>query len=127
MSFFSLYAKLTHLTCGLAKVLEQLQPSSPTVPIEILAQAKSKEPPSDALPKMVKLYTSLARVGAVAKESPSGKMIDEWNKGLKDIEKKPELEDISTSISVLMATKDEEELVSLTIVQSQRILFDLDP
>lgn len=64
---------------------------------------------------MVKLYTSLSRVGTVVKESPSGKMIDEWSKGIKDVEKKPELDDISASISGLMATKDEEELVSVII------------
>ena len=42
-------------------------------------------------------------------------MIDEWSKGIKDVEKKPELDDISASISGLMATKDEEELVSVII------------
>ena len=106
----------------LAKVLEQLQTSSPVVPIEIYAQAKGKEPPTDAFPKMVKLYTSLGRVGTVIKESPSGKMIDEWNRNIKDAEKKPELEDISSSISGLMATKDEEELVCLTESHRKHIL-----
>ena len=98
-----------------AKLLEQLQTSSPVVPIEIYAQAKGKEPPTDAFPKMMKLYTSLGRVGTVTKESPSGKMIDEWNKNVKDAEKKPELDDMSSTVSALMAPKDEEELVSFSL------------
>ena len=36
-----------------AKILAQLQIPNSTVPVEILAQAKPKEPPSDAFPKLV--------------------------------------------------------------------------
>ena len=74
--------------------------------------AKAKEPPTDALPTMAEKYSQLKRVGALSKDSSSGKIIDDWNKITDEASSKPETVDISPSISTLLAVKDEEELVS---------------
>ncbi len=81
------------------------------VPVEILAQAKPKEPPSDALPKFIELYTSQKRVGSLLKETHTGKLVGEWDKRLAEATDKPELVEIFQVISTFMAQKDEEELV----------------
>jgi nucleosome binding factor SPN SPT16 subunit len=85
------------------------------VPIQIVAQAKPKDPPTDALPTFTNAYSQLKRVGILSKEQVSGKLIDEWNKTLATIETKPETADVSAAISSLLAVKDEEELVSLDL------------
>lgn len=81
------------------------------MPVEILVQAKPKEPPTDALPRFLEVYTSHKRIGTLTKESHSGKLVDEWNKTLGDSEEKPTLVDMSAAVSAFMAVKDEEELV----------------
>ena len=80
--------------------------------MQILAQAKPKEPPTDALPTFAGIYTQLKRVGILSKEQVSGKLIDEWNKTLATAEAKPDAVDVGAAISSLLAVKDEEELVS---------------
>ena len=92
--------------------MAQIKNGNPPVPIEILAQAKAKDPPTDALPRFVEAYTSHTRVGTLAKEVHTGKLVDEWNKTVSAAATKPELVDIAPSISSFMAPKDEEELVS---------------
>jgi nucleosome binding factor SPN SPT16 subunit len=84
------------------------------VPIEILAQAKGKEAPNDALPRFLKLYTSNKRVGTLVKETHTGKLINEWGKLVAESDNKPDLVDMSLAVSVFMAVKDEEELVRST-------------
>ncbi|THH01723.1 hypothetical protein EW026_g1029 [Hermanssonia centrifuga] len=88
------------------------QKSNTPVPVEILAQAKAKEPQTDALPKFLEAYTSHQRVGSLIKEAHTGKLVDEWKKVLDEAEKKPELVDIAPSLSSFMAVKDEDEVVS---------------
>lgn len=97
----------------LARILSQIQNSRPPVPIEILAQAKAKDPPTDAVPRFLEAFTSHRRVGTLIKESPTGKLVDEWNKLLSEAENKPEMADVTPAISAVMAVKDEEELVSI--------------
>jgi nucleosome binding factor SPN SPT16 subunit len=75
-------------------------------------QAKTKDPPSDALPRFLKVFTSSERVGTLTKEPCTGKLIDEWNKALSGSDKKPQIVDIAPSVSSFMAVKDDEELVS---------------
>lgn len=103
-----------------AKILAQLQNSSP-VPLQILAQAKAKEPPTDALPTFTGTYTSMKRVGIVAKDSTSGKLIDDWNKILSEAESKPETVDMSPAVSAILAVKDEEELVRSIFPQTHTV------
>ncbi|KAJ8699613.1 FACT complex subunit spt16 [Pleurotus ostreatus] len=93
-----------------ARILAQIQAQGSVVPVEILAQAKPKEPPSDALPKFVDLYTSQKRVGSLLKETHTGKLVGEWDKRLAEATEKPELVEIFQAISTFMSQKDEEEL-----------------
>ena len=97
-----------HIT---AKILEQLAKHKTVVPVEIYAQGKPRDPPSDALPKFLQAFTSHQRIGTLTKESYTGKLYDEWKKALSVSSKKPEMSDIAPSISSFMAVKDDEELV----------------
>ena len=87
------------------------------MPVEILIQAKAKEPPTDAIPKFLEAYTSHQRVGCLVKETHTGKLLDEWNNVLASAEKKPELVDMAPAVASLMAVKDEDELVSCSSYQ----------
>ncbi|KAF7295261.1 FACT complex subunit SPT16 [Mycena indigotica] len=98
-----------------AKILSQIQGSSATVPVEIIAQAKSKEPTNDAFPRFFSLYASKKRVGSLPKEAHRGKLIDEWKKALADAQEKPEVVEMSPAFSAFMAVKDEEELKCLQL------------
>ena len=74
--------------------------------------SKPKDPPTDALPKFVEAYSRFKRLGTVQKDTATGKLIDEWNKAISELERKPELVDMSPAISAILAVKDEDELVS---------------
>jgi nucleosome binding factor SPN SPT16 subunit len=100
------------LTPSSARILEQLQKHRGVVPVEIFTLAKSKDPPTDALPRFLSAFTSSQRIGTLFKENYAGKLIDEWNNALAASDKKPEVVDIAPSISTFMAVKDDEELVS---------------
>ena len=95
-----------------AKVLTQIEQSNPHIPVQIFSQAKPKDPPSDAFPSFVALYRNYQKVGMITKENHSGKVVDEWNKLVKDQDTKIEVVDMSHAVSAFMAVKDEEELVS---------------
>lgn len=81
------------------------------MPIEILVQAKAKEPPTDAIPKFIEAYSSYTRVATLTKESYNGKLITEWDQGIYKLAHKPEQVDMAQALSTLMAVKDEDELV----------------
>lgn len=104
-----------------AKILSQLQSAGSVVPIQILAIAKGKEPPADALPTLVDIYTKLKRVGIITKDNTSGKLIDDWNEAVSEAESKPETVDMSPAVSAVLAVKDEEELVSALILSALRV------
>ncbi|KAI6036867.1 FACT complex subunit SPT16 [Pisolithus microcarpus] len=93
-----------------AKFLQQIKDGNSPVPIEILVQAKAKEPPTDALPKFVDAYTSHKRIATLVKESYSGKLITEWEQALSKAAQQPEQVDLAQAVSAYMAVKDEEEL-----------------
>ncbi|KAJ7261402.1 FACT complex subunit SPT16 [Mycena haematopus] len=84
-----------------AKILSQIEGSSCCVPVEILAQAKGKEPANDALPRFFAMYASKTRVGTLQKEVHPPQ--------------KPELVDIAPAFSSFMAVKDADELKSLQL------------
>ncbi|KAG2045576.1 hypothetical protein BDR06DRAFT_830848, partial [Suillus hirtellus] len=75
------------------------------VPVEVLMQAKAKEPPSDALPKFVEAYTSFKHIGSLMKEACTGKLMTEWEQGVSKADKKPELVDMAPVLSAFMAVK----------------------
>lgn len=107
----------------LAKFLQQIKEGNPPVPVDILVQAKAKEPPSDALPKFVEAYTSFKRVGTLVKESSSGKLMTEWEQAVSKSDQKPELVDMAPALSALMAVKDEEEMVCFKLcIRGQGLL-----
>lgn len=81
------------------------------MPIEIFAQGKGKDLSNDALLKLVEIYLSKKRVGTLLKEVPSGNLIADWQKAIEESENRPELVDMSSSVSSFMAIKDSEELV----------------
>ncbi|KAF8526838.1 FACT complex subunit SPT16 [Hysterangium stoloniferum] len=93
-----------------AKVLIQIEKSNPSVPVEILAQAKPKDPPTDAFPNFVQLYASQSKVGMITKEKHTGKVVEEWEKALTEQDVKVEVVDIAHCVSSFMAVKDDEEL-----------------
>ncbi|KAN0124045.1 FACT complex subunit SPT16 [Russula decolorans] len=96
-----------------ARILEQLQKHRSVVPVEIFTLAKSKEPPTDALPRFLSAFTSNERIGHLSKETYAGKLIDEWDAALAASNKKPEMVDIAASMSTFMGVKDDEELKSI--------------
>ncbi|KAI0797833.1 FACT complex subunit SPT16 [Abortiporus biennis] len=93
-----------------AKILSQIQGPNSHIPVEIFAQSKAKEPPTDAVPKFFEIYSRHKRVGALIKESNSGKLVDEWNGLVGSAESKPELVDMTPAMATLLAVKDEDEL-----------------
>jgi nucleosome binding factor SPN SPT16 subunit len=103
--------KIAYASLSKAKILAQIKEGKTVVPIEILAQAKAKDSPNDALPNFLELYTSHSRVGTLQKESHSGKLIKSWESAVADAKKKPELVDMSPAVSSFMAVKDDDELV----------------
>jgi nucleosome binding factor SPN SPT16 subunit len=57
------------------------------------------------------MYTSKQRVGILSKETYSGKLIADWERLIGEVERKPEVVDMSPSVSSFMAVKDADELV----------------
>jgi hypothetical protein len=110
-----------------ARILEQLQKHRTVVPVEIFTLAKSKEPPTDAIPRFLSVFTSCQRIGSLTKETYAGKLIDEWNNALAASNSKPEVVDIAPSISTFMSVKDDEELASLYVPHPFRaVIFTRD-
>lgn len=83
------------------------------MPIEILVQAKAKEPPTDAVPKFIEAYSTHTRVATLVKETYHGKLISEWNQAIDKLAHKPEQVDMAPAIATVMAVKDEDDLVRL--------------
>ncbi|ESK83469.1 fact complex subunit spt16 [Moniliophthora roreri MCA 2997] len=103
--------KITFLcSASKAKILSQIEGASGTIQVEILAQAKAKEPANDTVPNFFKIYAAKNKVGTLTKESHSGKLMNEWDKLVKDAASKPELVDMAPAVSAFMAVKDDEEL-----------------
>ena len=100
---------------AIARILSQIRTSNTPVPVEIFAQAKAKDPPTDAVSRFLEAYTTHSRIGTLAKESHTGKLVDEWNRLLSETDAKPELVDMAPAVSSFMAAKDEEELVSAAL------------
>ncbi|TFK42772.1 FACT complex subunit SPT16 [Crucibulum laeve] len=111
--------KITILTsASKAKILSQIENSGGGIPIEILAQPKVKDTTNDMLPKLLDLYITGTRAGALVKEPNAGKLISDWDKLLGEAATKPELVDMSQAVSAFMSTKDEEELKTIQTAAS---------
>jgi FACT complex subunit SPT16 N-terminal lobe domain len=108
-----------------ARILEQLQKHRTVVPVEIFTLAKSKDPPTDAIPRFLSVFTSCQRIGSLTKETYAGKLIDEWNNVLAASNNKPEVVDIASSISTFMSVKDDEELASLYVPHPFHSVIDV--
>lgn len=92
------------------------------MPIEILVQAKAKEPPTDAVPNFVETYSTYTRVATLVKQTYNGKLINEWNQAIDKLANKPEQVDMAPALSTVMAVKDEDELVRVP-TDRRRSLF----
>lgn len=73
--------------------------------------AKPKDPPTDALPRFLREFTTHERVATLTKELHSGKLVEEWNRAAGAADKKPTLVDMSPAVSSILAIKDEEDIV----------------
>lgn len=73
--------------------------------------AKPKDPPTDALPRFLREFTTHERVATLTKESHSGKLVEEWIRGAGAADNKPTLVDMSPAGSSIFAIKDEEDIV----------------
>ncbi|CAA7267953.1 unnamed protein product [Cyclocybe aegerita] len=93
-----------------AKILSQIENAAKPIVVEIIARPKGKDVPSDALPRFHGAYTSAKKVGVLLKESPSGKLVSEWQALVDGAVTKPELLDMTPAISTLMAIKEDEEM-----------------
>ncbi|TFK25049.1 FACT complex subunit SPT16 [Coprinopsis marcescibilis] len=93
-----------------AKILAQIEKVSGIPPLDIVAQAKAKEPPNNAIPRFFDMYKSVSKVGTLLKEAHTGKLVAEWEKLLEEASSKPETVEIGPAVSAFMAVKDEEEL-----------------
>jgi len=105
---------LIHLLHLLAKILAQIENAVKPITVEIISRPKpkdTKEAPNDALPRFLAIYTTTQKVGVLLKETPSGKLVSEWQALLDGAATKPDLIDMTPAISALLATKDEDELV----------------
>ncbi|TFL07405.1 FACT complex subunit SPT16 [Pterulicium gracile] len=98
-----------------AKYLSQIQDCGGPITIDILAQAKGKDAPNDALQGLMERYTAHTRIGTLVKESQTGKTTTDWAKLLESAQSKPEKTDITTGISAILAIKDEEELAATSV------------
>ncbi|KAG8964979.1 FACT complex subunit spt16 [Tulasnella sp. 419] len=93
-----------------AKILNQLLAGNPPIPVEILIQAKPKDPPTDSIPKLIQIMSTGKRLGTLLKEQHTGRLVDEWKSTLNASEHKFDQVDVSASLSAMMAIKDAEEL-----------------
>lgn len=98
--------------CFVAKVLGQIENAARPLTIEIIARPKGKDT-SDALPRFLAAYVSSQKVGVLMKETTSGKLVSEWQALLDGAASKPELVDMTPSVSSLLAIKDDDEMVSV--------------
>ncbi|TCD65412.1 FACT complex subunit spt16 [Steccherinum ochraceum] len=98
-----------------AKILSQVVGPNSHVPIEIFAQARAKDPPTDAFPRFVEAYCSSQRVATLTKESHTGKLIDDWKAAISAAEKKPEVVDMTPAVSSFLAVKDDEETKTIKV------------
>jgi len=109
-----------------AKILSQVENAAKNVTVEIFARPKGKDATNDALPNFFAQYIASKRVGSLVKETPSGKLVTEWQALVNESSTKPELVDMGPAISAFMSVKDEEELVGVTLFYVY-ILADISP
>jgi nucleosome binding factor SPN SPT16 subunit len=95
-----------------AKIVAQIQTADSPIPIEILQMEKGKDAASSqALTTFAEHYAAHARVGHLAKDTHTGKIIDEWNAAVKAAAAQPQLVDAGPALSAVLCAKDDEELV----------------
>ncbi|KAF8337624.1 FACT complex subunit SPT16 [Cantharellus anzutake] len=95
-----------------AQILQQLSVDGAILPIKVIARARAKEPPNNAMPELLEKMASSKRIGLAIKEKHTGKLVDEWEKLLAEPGRKEQFEFIECGpiLSSAMASKDEDEL-----------------
>ncbi|KAH8108126.1 FACT complex subunit SPT16 [Cristinia sonorae] len=115
-STFMLFRKdklLILCSASKAKILSQVVGPNSHVPVEILAQARAKDAPTDAFPKFVEAYCASKRVGTLTKETYTGKIIDDWRAAIAAADSPPTLVDMAPAMSSFLAVKDDEEIKTI--------------
>ena len=92
--------------------------------------ARPKDPPTDAIPRLLAALANCVsfstktldssplttvlqkRIGTVTKDVATGRFADEWKKAADAHDNKFEHVDIAHALAVIMAVKDDDELVS---------------
>jgi nucleosome binding factor SPN SPT16 subunit len=72
---------------------------------------KGKEAEGSALTTLVEHYAAHKRVGHFAKDTHTGKVIDDWNAAVQAAASQPDLVDMGPAMSAVLCPKDDEELV----------------
>ncbi|KAJ1948645.1 FACT complex subunit spt16, partial [Linderina macrospora] len=94
-----------------AKILQPLQNAAGGVPIEILIHGKDVAKNQAVFDKMIGTIQEAGQsVGVVAKDTSSGKLVDEWNAAFEPSKGSMAMVDISNGLSRVLALKEEGEL-----------------
>jgi nucleosome binding factor SPN SPT16 subunit len=93
--------------------LAQIQTAESPIPVEVLTMEKAS---NATLVKFAEVYATHERVGYLAKDQHTGKIMDEWKAAVAASESKPELFDMTQGLSAVLCVKDEDELVRVRLV-----------
>ncbi|KAJ2854310.1 FACT complex subunit spt16 [Coemansia erecta] len=94
-----------------AKILETLQGVSGGVAIEIFVHGKDASKNQEMLEKTIAVIKSCgSRVGTIAIDKPSGKLVDEWDTAFAPLKPSFSETDVGSAISDLLAVKEEGEI-----------------
>ncbi|KAJ1819957.1 FACT complex subunit spt16, partial [Coemansia sp. RSA 2598] len=94
-----------------AKILEALQGASGGVPIEILVHGKDGAKNQEMFDKTIAVIKGCgSRVGTIAADKSSGKLVDEWNAAFAPAKSSFSQSDVGAAISDILAVKEESEI-----------------
>ncbi|KAH9814734.1 FACT complex subunit-domain-containing protein [Melampsora americana] len=123
---------------GKAKILKPLEDpnnaSKSDVTVKVLVKSKDPDQATEAMSKVIQAMGDAVqdgkKLGCLTKDKYSGKFVDEWNKFLNAKQQNnliKEANDISAGVSVLMATKDAEEMENTEVAckMTQKLMATL--
>ncbi|KAJ2779160.1 FACT complex subunit spt16 [Coemansia interrupta] len=94
-----------------AKILEALKSTPGGVPIEIFVHGKDAAKNQEIFNQTISVMKSSgAKLGVIAKDSPSGKTVDEWNTAFMPSKAEFSETDVSSTIAGLLSVKEDSEM-----------------
>ncbi|KAJ3359746.1 FACT complex subunit spt16 [Kappamyces sp. JEL0680] len=108
--FFTSQKKGTWLALIAAAILETLR-NAEQVDFEVLVRTKDEAANSAMYAKLIDKIPR-GKVGTITKEAPTGKVVSEWQDALKAAGTTLDTVDVSVALAVVMAEKDEDEMVA---------------